>query len=138
MVRDIIFHHEDWQGVTLQDFLRPHWVRAQGTPLPPLSEASGEVRASVNQGRWIAECPDGCRNAIVVSQGEPYYICADCGSEGNGGRWYAVVFPRGKAAIEAELLKRPARRPFEAKTRNWSPGESASALRRENREHGVG
>ena len=138
MARDIIFHHEDWQGVALPDFLRPHWVQGQRRPLPPLSEASGEIKATVNHGRWIVDCPnEGCGNAIVVSQVEPYYICTDCGSEENGGRWYVVIFPGAKATIEALLLKRPARRSFEAGTRNWSPAESVAGLRRENREHGV-
>ena len=138
MAPDTIFHHEDWQSVDLAAFLRPFWVVTQGTPLPALEDVSGSIIAVVNQGRWIAECPEGCRNAIVVSQVEPYYICTDCGSEGNGGSWYAVVFPRSKAAIEAELLKRPARKSFEAETRNWLPGETLTAIRRENRDQGVG
>ena len=138
MDRQIIFHHENLQVVPFQDFLRRHWALSHGTPLPPLSDTSGELRASVNHGRWVVDCPnDGCRNAILVSQREPYYICTDCGSPENAGRWYAVIFPSNKSEIEAVLLKRPALKPSEAETRNWTPGEAAAALRRENREHGV-
>ena len=138
-MKDRIFHHEDWQGSSIEGFLRPSWVNGQRTPLPPLSEVSGEVEANVNHGRWIVDCPnEGCGNAIVVSQREPCYICTDCGSQENGGRWYRVAFPPGKADIEAVLLERPAAKPFDAETRNWSPGETVSTLRRENRERGIG
>jgi len=138
MATQVIFHHEDSQRVSLLDFLRPFWVVEQGTPLPPTSELNGKVPARVNHGRWLVDCPGGCPNAIIVSQVEPYFICIVCGSEENGGRWYAVVFPRDKAKLEAELLKRPARKAFEAGTRNWVPGETVAMVRRENREHGIG
>ena len=135
----MIVHHEDWQGASLEDFLRPYWVTTQATPLPPLSEVSGEVQANVNHGRWIVDCPnEGCGNAIVVSEREPYYICTDCGSQENGGRWYVVAFPPDKSDIEAVLLERPTIRPFDAETRNWSPCETVSTLRRENRQRGIG
>ena len=136
---DLIIHHEDWQGALLEDFLRPYWVNGQRTPLPPLSEVSGQVQANVNHGRWIVDCPsEGCGNAIVVSQREPYYICTDCGSPENGGRWYCVIYPSDKAQVEVELLKRPEDKPLLAETRNWTPGESVADLRRGNRQHGIG
>ncbi len=136
MARHIIFQHEDWQTDALRDFLAPLWVKWQGSPIPPFDQNQGTVNATINQGRWIAECPAGCGNAIVVSQAFPYYICVDCGSDENDGNWYNVIFPRTKKAIETELLKRSAKKPFWADTRNWTT-ESLATLREENRVLGV-
>ncbi len=146
-MQNIIFHHEDWQRADIRSFLSPHWRQWQGGELPPfpveVSEDGlivneiAEVEAVVNHGRWIASCPASCGNAIVVSQREPWYICTDCGSEENGGQWYRVVFPEEKAEIEAALTARSAKRPFQAPSRNWTPGETVKDLKAENLEHGV-
>lgn len=132
MTEQTIFHHEDGQGLSLVEFLRAIWVQRQGSPLPGIESKSGKILARVNQGRWIAECPNvWCGNAIVASVKTPLYICTSCGSRENDQRWYLVEFPARKREIEAELLKRPAARSVEARNRNWSPGETEATLRRE-------
>jgi|TARA_Y100000310_G_scaffold126272_3_gene125066 hypothetical protein len=140
MPEDTIFHHEHWQGALLREFLLPFWRQSQGlTPLPDFLQAQGEVKAEVNQGRWVVDCPAGCGGALVVSELEPFFICYECGSQENGGQWYHVVYPQAKRAIEAQLLKRPVpfRRFFHAANRNWLCGESWQKLRRENVAQGI-
>ena len=137
MAKNIIYHHEDWQKTPLWNFLVPHWAQWQGGPLPAFGEIQGNVEALINQGRWLVNCPNACGNAIVVSAVAPYYICVECGSPENDGKWYTVVFPRQKAVIESVLLERPEKIPFQAKTRNWAPGESLYKLRKENKDRGI-
>lgn len=138
MRADIICHHEDWQEQPLRNFLASHAMKL-GTPLPPaITEIEGEVLARVNQGRWIADCVvEGCGGAIVVSEVTPLFYCPYCGNADNNGKWYRVIFPAQKQAIEAILLKRPARDGFRAVHRNWEYGESLSKLRAENAERGI-
>ncbi len=138
-----IIQHEHWQGTDLRAFLAKFWAEyLRGFPVsgpvpmdlwpPEFSENKGTIKATVNQGRWIVECPnDDCSGALCVSATEPYYICVYCGSEENDSQWYKVVYPRNKVAIERELLKRPAKRDFHAKTRNWVPGEGLATLKKQ-------
>ncbi len=94
------------------------------------------IKAIVNGGRWMAQCPT-CGSAAVVSVDEPLYACPDCGSPETGGSWYRVVFPRARLAIEAELLKRP--RPYgvfakvPVGARVWVPGETVEDLAKQRR-----
>ena len=94
------------------------------------------VKAYVNYGQWVAECPSGDGGAIVASRMEPF-MCPACWNEDWGGQWLAVVFPKAKAEIEAELLKRP-KVANAYRTRNWVEGESVTDLKVENAAHGVG
>jgi hypothetical protein len=142
-MRQKIMHHEDWQKVPLRRFLWEQAARRKGVRvlnegaaavgLPPDGAVRGSVVAYVNEGRWIAECPNGCGFAIVASEADPVFWCADCG----GDAWQRVLFPRRKRAIERALLKRPAMHPFYASHRNWLPGETVEALERENEIWGV-
>ena len=91
----------------------------------------------MSEGRWVADCPEGCGNALCVSEAEPYFLCHICGSPANGGRWYRVGFPAAKRQIERELLKRPLNHARLPATRNWRPGETVEQLVEENRRHGV-
>tara|TARA_Y100000310_G_scaffold134170_1_gene133177 strand:- start:289 stop:618 length:330 start_codon:yes stop_codon:yes gene_type:complete len=98
----------------------------------------GEVKAYVNHGRWIAECPSGCGHALVVSEAEPVYICLSPTTMCPDPKvWHQVKFPWAKKIIERELLKRPARAPLFATTRNWNRGETVRQLQAENRAQGI-
>ena len=134
----IIFHHEDWQDARVYDFLLRYW-RQQGRvgQLPDGLAAAPAVPAYVNQGRWIAECPWGCGSALVASRNDARFMCTACWNADAGGLWLPVVYPAQKAAVERELLKRPARDGFAAPVRNWYPGETVDDLRRENALRGV-
>ena len=145
MPLDMIYHHEHWQGASLPRFLSDLWVKlSKSSPMPTIERppASGDgletVAAYINEGRWVAECPDGCGSAIVVSETDPIYICLSppylCPAEKE---WFRVAFPRYKKSIEATLLKRPAKRPFYASNRNWCPGESLQQLKAENAAEGI-
>ena len=108
-----------------------HYYRtAKGKELPDIKDATGEVLAFINQGRWIAECPD-CHDARVASSMFPYFICLAC--DFNNDQFANVVFPAEKVEIEAELEKRIALHPFKAApTRNWTPVETLKDIQDEN------
>ena len=84
-------------------------------PEPTAGNTSGEVAARINHGRWLVDC-SGCNSALVVDLSELVFMCVECGNAGNEGKWFNVIVPRNRKAIETELLKRPwnGRNPAEA------------------------
>lgn len=133
--------YEDWQstsdatihGLSFVDFVRVHWIKRGRRGWPPSTEeATGEVSANINHGRWMADLPCDCGCSFVVSELTPVVICIYCGSPENGGNWYRVVFPAPaqRRIIEGRLLERPA-----VRNRNWRPGEPVRGLARENQAH---
>lgn len=125
--------HRDWQPlVGYRRYIEMVTTRS----LPSYSQVSGrQIRAYVNDGRWVVQCPTGDGGALVLDLAEPYFICPECGNRGDDGSWHEVLFPpaRAMAAIEAALLARPDRA-----NRNWTYGETVRDLRSENALHGVG
>ena len=137
MKTDRICCHEDWQREPYRRFLAGHLLRHGLSPAALQNDPKGQVLAEINHGRWIANCPNpDCGGALVVTAADPIFLCTECGNETNDGKPFNVVLPPNRAAIEAELMKRPllARKP---KARNWKPGETVADLRRENRERGI-
>lgn len=125
--------HEDIHRIPYGAFLANYW-RSQGRgPMPGPMEVSGTVKARVNHGRWIVGCPAGCGGAVMASRDMHRFICGDCGSQENGGRWYAVAWPapRMRGEIGVILARRP-----EA-NRNWDPTETVRDLERENSARGL-
>ena len=100
-------------------------------PLPELDDVTGSVKANVNRGRWLIDCPAKCGGAVMASNEVNLFICPWCGNVENNGSFYAVEFPRTRKAIEDELIKRP------EKNQNWESGETLKFIREENREHGL-
>lgn len=99
----------------------------------PAATAATAIEAYVNWGRWVADCPTpGCNGALIVSHEDPRFYCPYCFNDPEAGRFLAVAFPAARAAIEAELLKRPL-----LEQRNWRPGETAADLRRQNSARGI-
>lgn len=131
--------HEDWQRKAFVDWVARYWHQYQQTPLPPVTAVRGEVSLRVRQGRWVALCPDpDCGGAMVASRVTPIFICVYCGSPENLGHWYAAPIPAAQAAIEAQLLRRPAKTASRAYNRNWEPEETVADLQRENAAHQIG
>ena len=128
-----IIMHEDVHPLPYREFL----TQSVGAALPPDSEVGGEALAYVNHGRWVVECPERCGFAVVASRSSPVFMCGKCRNAKAGGKLLRVAFPANREQIEYHLLKRPARHPLEATTRNWRPGEKISDLIRENAAHGV-
>ncbi len=98
-----------------------------------------KIRAYVNHGRWVADCPDpSCRGAELVEPDVPF-VCGSCNMsefiKKRKGKVYknkhTVTFPSWKDKIEQILVVRP------TENRNWWTGESVAELRRENKEHGL-
>ena len=112
-------------------------VKRGGPALPPTSDLhkTQTVKAYVNYGQWVAECPSGDGGAIQASRTEPF-MCPECWNAPWGGQWLGVVFPANKAEIESALLARPKVR-NDYRTRNWVPAESLADLVAENVAHGI-
>ena len=148
---DYIVTYEDAQGQEKADgsvvsypyelFMAGHLGSKGHGPPPPMLQVQGAVRAYINHGRWVVDCPEGCGGAAMASLKYRVFICPNCGSPGNSGQWYHVIFPGNFRQIETVLLKRPNKRgvmvPDDAENRNWRTGETLATLERENIEHGV-
>lgn len=94
-----------------------------------------KIKAEVNHGRWVGRCTF-CSSAQVVSPSDPRFLCAGadgCANAEARGAFVRIVFPPAAecAAIEAALVCRP------RENRNWTHGETAANLRKENRAHGL-
>ena len=138
---DYIVQHQDLQPESYLVMVRRMYM-GMGfgqLPEPTAGNTSGEIAARINHGRWLVDCP-GCNSALVVDLSEEVFMCVECGNSDNGGKWFAVTIPTDRAAIEAELLKRPmnGRNPAEAVNRNWESGETVATLKQENIDHGIG
>lgn len=89
--------------------------------------SSEPLKARVNHGRLIADCPN-CGAGIAVEPGWSGAGCLDEAEECY--RWYTnVIIPADLAEIDAVLKARP-----RAANRNWEPGETVASLRAENDE----
>ena len=144
MADDYIVQHQDLQPEDYLVMVRRMYMGMGFGSLPDPTEdnTSGTVAARINHGRWLVDFP-GCNSALVVDLSQPVFMCVECGNAGNAGnegKWFQVTVPTNRKAIEAELLKRPwnGRNPADAKNRNWEPGETVAALKKENTEHGIG
>lgn len=96
-----------------------------------LTHVKARLEATVNNGRWVAQCPGGpigqCNGGIACWPDHEHACCLDCGSI------YPVDFPKANRIEEAEAVL--ALRPMEA--RNWDPArESIDDLKAENLRHG--
>ena len=77
------------------------------------AEVEGEVRARVDWGRWLCDCPF-CGGAELVSRAAGVFYCLSCGMADQGGKPMQVLFPDDAEEIEAELDTR------EEKYQNWT------------------
>lgn len=102
------------------------------------------VHAYVNNGRWLARCPDCPRGCELISRdprpsGKParnrrdWFWCNSCQNASAGNRFRPIIWP-SERFIE-QMLAILAPRP-EVNT-NWLPGETLDFLRAENMEHGL-
>jgi hypothetical protein len=101
------------------------------------------AEAYVNHGRWMVDCPWGCRSAQHASKSDHRFFCVECDS-GATKAWCHVTWPSDLevAAIEAALGLRP-----DVTKRNWlTPAmraeygldpETAADLSRENKDAGL-
>lgn len=93
-------------------------------------DETATVRARVDHGRWLADCPGPCRgmDAALVIPGWDRACCLGCGTE------FGVVFPAWLEIADATMALSV--RPVEL--RNWNPAlEPASALVAENARRGL-
>lgn len=93
-------------------------------PWPTDILSSPVAEAYVNHGRWMVNCPFGCRSAQHASRGDHRFFCIECDSGGTSS-WVRVNWPDEAelAAIEAALGVRP-----QIPTRNWLTPNMRAAL----------
>lgn len=83
-----------------------------------LVSASPVALAYYNWGRWVADCPAGCGNAIALQPKQNQYHCA------SGCNMIAEVeWPPNPEEIWRALQDRPLER-----TRNWAPAGHRQAI----------
>ena len=124
---DHILDHDRIHRIPLDTYMRQRWRH----PEYPIAMV-GMLRARVNHGRWIVDCPtSGCNSAAYASLRDRRFICSECGK----GYW-RVMFPPDRVEIEDLLVKRPLVQGTPA-TRNWEVGETVTDLRRENWVRGI-
>jgi hypothetical protein len=129
---EVIVEHGHWAQVSYRRLISETYGRGGWGPLPPDIQIIGTINASINHGRWIAECPiAGCGAAYIADSTDPLFICYQCGRG-----WYTVIFPPQKTAIEQLLLRRP-RVGNHPSSRNWIPGETVAMLAAENARRGI-
>ncbi len=117
-----------------------------------------KLLARMNYGRWIVDCPNGCKTAEFAAD---TFVCSFCNPgvlafayqlRPDGlydrvpdpakraearmqaaaiGQVFLVEFPKEKQEIEKILRQRPLH------NMNWRPGKSLAQLRKENVEHGL-
>lgn len=99
-----------------------------GDYTPDLLHTRRTVTAYVNQGRWVADCPE-CNGGIACWPEHDHGACLDCG------RVYKVTFPTAASIAKAE--KALSRRP--PANRNWRPDkdEQAGVLVEQNARRGL-
>lgn len=96
-------------------------MRGRASPPNPPSQAAarergggrdvGVVRARIDAGRWVADCPR-CQGAELVSRTRPVFVCGSCGLGP-----LPVLLPADVAAVEATLAGRRVRECY------WRPDE---------------
>lgn len=139
MIRDarhLTHPHVDvgsWPAETLAEAApRLYWSADVGArfdaPLAPKAQA---VSAYINEGRWIAECPD-CHGAQLAAREDKRFLCNCCGNVAIAGQWRAVIWPKDVQGIEDAL------QPRAEVNAHWLPGETVAQLKRENADHGIG
>jgi hypothetical protein len=136
-IPDKILTHEDVSPIPYTGFVRGLAARkSMHAPAQDGVTAGEPVKARVDWGRWIVDCPD-CNGAAMVSDKEKVYWCLSCGNASIKFAWREVKFPRSRKSIESALMKRPAAMPQNAQTRNWKHGETVAHLKKVNKENGV-
>lgn len=107
-ITDKILHHEDVYDSPFEDFVAYHFRKnGFGVPKSFGGPSPAALKARVDDGRWIADCPN-CSSALLISETTPKFVCAECGSPETDGQWREVVYPQDRVEIEHLLLLRPA------------------------------
>ena len=98
--------------------------QTQGTAAPPDPATGTAWVATVDAGRWVAQCIR-CQAGMVVTPTDPVTLCPLCPTG-----WAPVEFPstQRRAFIERELLQIPGWR-LSAPAREWTPTMTNLQLR---------
>lgn len=132
-----ILTHEDMFTLPYMGFVRGMAAKkSMHAPARDDVTDGNPVKARVDWGRWIVDCPD-CNSAAIVSEKSRVYWCLTCGNASIKFAWRRVQMPRNRSEIEAVLVKRPAAAANNAPNRNWKPGETLAELEKVNLDNGV-
>lgn len=81
--------------------LAQRFLAGHGLPVIVDWKPQGEVTPFLNDGRWIAECPNPlCGGAELVDPDWPLFVC----SSGCGAGPYTVKFPKDVKGVEAKYI----------------------------------
>ena len=115
--------HDDYNpDITARRFMAGVFIRILRRAVPT-EESLVAVPARLDAGRWLADCPLGCRGAEMVSVADPWFLCLSCGS---GDKWWRVVFPTNRREIEVEVVRRS-----DVHGWAWNPRETMADLQAE-------
>lgn len=118
-----------WSEYVAEKFRRGQVPFAEDAAVTGFRHSDKRLRAYINEGRWVADCPR-CNSGIAVWVGMPDAACYDCGRV-----FSDIKFPKEAERLRAEnvLLKR------ESLTNMcWDPDtESVADLKAENALQGV-
>ena len=96
-----------------------HWAEVLERNGLTMRPDKRKVRAYVNEGRWVADCPH-CGAGMLCAAANPATCCLGCG------RVFSVTWPKRADEAVALLEVRPVR------NQNWNIDEPVDALRNEN------
>lgn len=120
---DLVPHAEAHAARRVERGRTPYENSARQAPSP----TGGQAVAYVNEGRWVADCPE-CNAGIGVHVDAPVVVCLDCGGVSD------VVVPDARARAEADRVL--GRRPVV--NQGWRPDrEDLTDLKAENAVRGV-
>lgn len=140
----------DWVMKTAAERFRKNMIRY---PFTGKIAERKTVKARVDFGRWVADCPD-CNGCEYVDPDDPFFFCLSCGNVTIEGYARLVIFPKDITGIEKELMNRPvndliganevdralkAKSIFPGLSRSWNPGETVADLKKQLKEakHGL-
>lgn len=122
----------DLNAVTRADMLIGNRRQTNGVKTSRRIRAAEPAVAYVNNGRWVADCPD-CNSALDLAEGQDRFICGECDNTLLDGWARKLVWPERQPEIEAALSARKL-----TANRNWWPWETVDDLTAENALHKVG
>lgn len=108
-----------------------HWPPYKHSGLPQGLDSTRPAFAFVNHGRWMVSCL-WCSSAQHASRTDRKFFCTECSNRAVGGHWIPVIWPDNTPDIETVLGFR-----VDARTRNWTPGETVEGLIAENASKGA-
>ena len=101
---DFIVQHEQFKSsVSYYHFMADVYAQnGHGLLVTPDGNSQGEVKARINQGRWIADCGD-CNAAVIVTMASAYLQRGSPLPKPRISRWPPHTFTKGVRSQDREF-----------------------------------